>query len=65
MTESNSPPGVSFFMCGPSNAKCVCKCPDGPCDHDWDGPTIRTENSESASCSKCGTEALSHSMWVL
>ncbi len=46
---------------------CYCACPDGPCQHIWNGPEY-TENSEgggfmsSVTCSRCGTPAIYHDM---
>lgn len=52
--------------------KCYCACPDGPCQHIWDGPTepIGLEEGEppesalcwSSTCSRCGISAMSHDM---
>lgn len=58
--------GVTVAMCGPASAKCVCKCPDGPCDHKWDGEGETSDDgrSWSATCSRCGKSAMAHSMWV-
>lgn len=49
---------------------CYCACPDGPCQHTWDGPTkpIGLEEGEdesqaqgfSVTCSRCGMDAMSH-----
>ena len=50
--------GVHISGAGP----CYCACPDGPCQHVWDGPEVRGENFSSASCSHCGTSAISHDM---
>lgn len=59
------PQPITISMCGPSKGKCKCECSTGgPCDHDWDGPEETTEHSSSATCSKCGMSAMSHSMWV-
>ena len=49
---------------GPGSHQCVCNCPDGPCEHVWDGPTEEGDNYHSATCSKCGKSAISHDMWV-
>lgn len=46
---------------------CYCACPDGPCQHIWDGPEY-TEELEggglmsSVTCSRCGTPAIYHDM---
>jgi hypothetical protein len=63
------PQGASLFLCGPSTAKCVCKCPDGPCDHVWDGEGVEGEEPgggyfSSVTCSRCGITSMSHSQWV-
>jgi hypothetical protein len=46
------------------SADCYCACPDGPCQHIWDGPDIEFDDGHgmSASCSRCGTLAFSHDM---
>lgn len=51
---------------------CYCACPDGPCQHIWDGPSqpIGLEEGEdprsascwSVTCSRCGCDAMSHDM---
>jgi hypothetical protein len=51
---------------------CYCACPDGPCQHLWDGPVkaIGLEDGEderdarchSVTCSRCGADAMSHDM---
>lgn len=41
---------------------CYCACPDGPCQHIWDGPEYRDDNSSSVTCSRCGAVALDHDM---
>ncbi len=51
---------------------CYCACPDGPCQHIWDGPQkpIGLEEGEdernapgwSVTCSRCGADAMSHDM---
>lgn len=43
---------TTLFVCGTS-----------PCSHVWDGPSIETENSSSATCSKCGNDAMSVALW--
>ena len=60
---------VIISTCGPSTDKCKCQCPDGPCEHIFDGPTIEGDDIDgggwsSVTCSRCGMSALSHSMWV-
>ena len=41
---------------------CYCACPDGPCQHIWDGPGIDGDHFSSVTCSRCGTDALSHDL---
>jgi len=54
-----------IVMCGPSSAACKCECGrGGPCEHKWDGEFIRTEGGGTATCSRCGMDAMSHSMWT-
>lgn len=43
---------------------CYCACPDGPCQHVWDGKPYEEDCCWSATCSRCGTLALSHDMRV-
>lgn len=60
---------AQVFGCGPSTAKCVCKCPDGPCEHKWDGEGVEGPTSgggyfSATTCSRCGMDSMTHSMWV-
>ena len=43
---------------------CYCDCPDGPCQHTWDGPEYVAEDGcmSSVTCSRCGTVAAYHDM---
>lgn len=43
---------------------CYCACPDGPCQHIWDGPAYHEENMMSVTCSRCGAPAIYHDMRV-
>ena len=45
---------------------CYCNCPEGPCEHQWDGPEYRSEDGclSSTTCSRCGMTAFSHDMRV-
>lgn len=43
-------------------AGCYCACPEGPCQHVWDGPEYREENMSSVTCSRCGEPAIYHDM---
>lgn len=42
--------------------KCYCACPDGPCQHIWDGPTVEDDNCVSVTCSRCGANSFSHDL---
>lgn len=44
--------------------ECYCACPEGPCQHTWDGPEWTDDNSSSATCSRCGAIAMYHDMRV-
>ena len=54
--------------------KCKCLCPDGPCEHVWDGPVEQLTSidkngepymsGETATCSKCRMTAIHHSLLV-
>lgn len=44
---------------------CYCACGQGgPCEHEWNGPRYVSEDGclYSATCSRCGITAFSHSM---
>lgn len=41
---------------------CYCACPEGPCQHKWDGPTVTEDNMVDTTCSLCGASAFSHDM---
>ena len=43
---------------------CYCNCPNGPCEHKWDGEDYVSEDEclVSATCSRCGMTAFHHSM---
>jgi hypothetical protein len=41
---------------------CYCACPDGPCQHTWDGEPWEDEGAHSATCSRCGAVAMFHDM---
>ena len=41
---------------------CYCACPDGPCQHIWDGPDHVEDCLVSTTCSRCGMLAMSHDM---
>ena len=42
--------------------ECYCACPNGPCQHVWDGPDYVEENCVSVTCSRCGAPAIYHDM---
>lgn len=44
---------------------CYCDCPNGPCEHSWDGKPIEDEMSYSRTCSRCGAIQMFHDMRVL
>lgn len=48
----------------PDMGGCYCGCPDGPCQHIWDGPQYDSEDGLmfSATCSRCGAVAAYHDM---
>jgi hypothetical protein len=46
-------------------AACYCACgTGGPCEHKWDGDEWVSDDglASSATCSRCGTTAMSHDM---
>ena len=47
-----------------SGGGCYCACPEGPCQHVWDGPeeSDPDEGWSSATCSRCGMSALGHDL---
>jgi hypothetical protein len=60
----------THVACGPSSASCKCQCPNGPCEHKWDGEERVHEYPEggcscSVTCSRCGMDSMSHDMWVM
>ena len=64
LIESNDK--VTVFACGPSTGKCKCQCPDGPCEHKWDGKEVQVgPGGWSITCSKCGMAAMDHDLWVM
>lgn len=44
---------------------CYCACPDGPCQHIWNGLEYQEEGMSSATCSLCGAVAAYHDMRVM
>lgn len=56
-------PEYTQIICGgTAGGQCVCRCPDGPCEHKWDGPEKEIEFGFTVTCSKCGMSAISHDM---
>lgn len=49
------------------DSACYCACPDGPCEHTWDGPEWQSQDGcqSSATCSRCGATALHHDLRVM
>ena len=42
---------------------CYCACGQGgPCEHDWSGKPFESDYGWSATCSRCGASAISHSL---
>lgn len=41
---------------------CYCACPDGPCQHVWNGADLDMGSTVSTTCSRCGMSAFSHDM---
>ena len=52
---------------GGGSHACYCDCPDGPCQHIWDGPDKEFDDGHgvSCTCSRCGALAFYHDMRVL
>lgn len=46
---------------------CYCACPQGPCEHKWNGKPYESEDgcTWSTTCSRCGTVSLTHDMRVM
>lgn len=67
MTTHEKSDLVVMFEDGPSSDKCWCHCPDGPCEHIWDGPVIYRDEGRTGSvtCSRCGKAQIDHDIWVL
>ena len=42
---------------------CYCACPDGPCEHDWQGWRDFEDGSGGETvCKRCGMGAMSHTL---
>ena len=44
---------------------CYCACPDGPCQHVWNGPEYSERGLSSTTCSRCGAVCAYHDMRVM
>lgn len=60
--EGLTPLGVGCALRAPD--ACYCACPEGPCEHVWDGDPWESEDhlARSSTCSRCGETAMSHSL---
>jgi hypothetical protein len=49
-------PSAIIHICGPGDT----------CPHEWDGPEVKSEDGSitSLTCSKCGMDAYTHSLWM-
>lgn len=48
-----------------NSGPCYCACPEGPCQHIWDGPEYVEKDQgymSSTTCSHCGAVAAYHDM---
>ncbi len=60
---------VTHFTCPATAHTCACRCPDGPCEHVWNGSGRDWETPDggfvsTATCSRCGMTAIDHSLWT-
>lgn len=60
-------PKFTRFHSRDYGAPCYCACPDGPCQHVWDGPEATSDEEDagfwsSATCSRCKAVAMYHDM---
>jgi hypothetical protein len=51
-----------LFHCSPHPGTCYCACPNGPCQHEWNGEPVSDEHSWSVTCARCGMSATSHDL---
>lgn len=56
--------GIHHVIFNPN--ACYCACPDGPCEHKWNGPDYISQDQTltSVTCSRCGAIAAYHDMRV-
>jgi len=59
--EQGWDPTKAAFHCTDMEG-CYCACPDGPCQHVWDGPEFTDDNCISVTCSRCGMPAIHHDL---
>lgn len=60
---------VEAYVCGPSNTKCSCQCPEGPCEHEFtNGRDVVGDTGQVVGntlvCERCGMDAIAHSLWT-
>ena len=54
---------LTVFVCP---GGCACRCPDGPCEHVFDGWEDDPDGrGGSVLCSRCGTSAMAHDLRVM
>jgi hypothetical protein len=41
---------------------CYCNCPDGPCQHEWNGEPHQEGGMWTSTCSRCGEWSINHDM---
>ncbi len=58
------PTGAEPVQCNYNFDACYCACPEGPCEHKWDGVPYESDNCWSTTCSRCGCTSMSHDMRV-
>lgn len=54
---------LTVHLCGPQGP-CGCKCPDGPCGHDFSVKEVRADGCHY-NCFKCGMSGMDHDIWVM
>jgi hypothetical protein len=42
--------------------ECYCDCPDGPCEHTWEGESWELDSAWSVTCSRCSLPAIWHAL---
>ena len=62
-------PKITAMACGPSNATCSCNCgkvdarsDEHLCEHDFQWPAQK--EATSTVCTRCGLDAMTHSLWT-